>query len=146
MAPMSSLQDILLADDTRPRVVEDCVALVDHEVAAKSGLSGMAIKGAYALVKKIKPSIIQEAVNHLLNDFVQDLSPFYDSFEQGSFVSHLEAQRPDVASALLGVTDRRIENAKNKTIKKAYQKLRPTGQTHVAAAVPGLAEVVQKYI
>ena len=45
--------DLFIAPGYRPRVVDACVRLIDEEVAAKSGLSGMAVKGAYAVVKKI---------------------------------------------------------------------------------------------
>ena len=43
----ATLQEILLAPDTKPRVVADCFTLIDQEVSRKSGISGTAVKLAY---------------------------------------------------------------------------------------------------
>ena len=142
------LKEILLQEENRPQVVEDCVRLVDSEVKSKSGLRGMAVKGTYALVKKIKPTIIHEAVYALLDDFVAELEPYFEEFQgepKGNFRGYLDQQKVKVADSLLNVTDRRIARANNKAIKKAYQKLRPMGEKHVQAAVPGVGEVVDKH-
>jgi hypothetical protein len=142
---MTNLSELLLLPGKRPAVVKDCVSLVDSEVAAKGGLSGIAIKGAYAVVKAVKPGIINEAVDRLLEDFVGRLEPFYTESPTG-FAAHLEKNSTRVAEALLGVTDSRIERANNGTIKKAYEKLRPSAMKHVQSAVPGIGRVVQKHV
>ncbi|MBI5508787.1 MAG: hypothetical protein HY903_08550 [Deltaproteobacteria bacterium] len=144
---MATLKELLLAPAVRPKVIDDCVTLVDDEVAAKSGLAGLAIKAAYAIVKKVKPGIIREAVDHLLDDFVARLEPFYaESLQAKSPVdSYFGARAEAIADALLGVTDARAERAKNKTIKAAYDKLRPTGVKHTAAAVPGVARLIGRH-
>lgn len=141
---MPNLRDILLAAQ-RPSVVADCVALVDSEVAAKGGFGGIAIKGAYAVVKAVKPGIISAAVDHMLDEFVARLEPFYIE-APAEFAAHLEKNKSRVADALLGVTDARASRAANATIKKAYEKLRPSAAKHVEAAVPGVGRVVAKYI
>src|SRR5262249_44355064 len=46
----ATLQDILLAPDTKPKVIEDCYALIQQEVSDKSGVSGTAVKLAYKTV------------------------------------------------------------------------------------------------
>ena len=58
---MSTLAEVLLVPGKRPKVVDDCVRIVDEEVDSKGGLSGLAIKGAYALVKAVKPGFITES-------------------------------------------------------------------------------------
>jgi hypothetical protein len=144
---MTTLTAILLAPARRPTVITDCVALVDSEVASKSGLTGMAIKAAYMVVKKVKPGIIREAVDSLLDEFVTRMEPFYAECSaagepvEGFFGSRAEA----IADALLGVTDAKAARAKNRTIKAAYDKLRPTGVKHTAAAVPGIARLIRKH-
>ena len=50
-----------------------------------------------------------------------------------------------VAEALLGVTDRRIGDARQ-PIKGTYERLRGTAKTHVAGAVPGLARALGKFV
>ncbi len=142
---MAKLQDKLLNPDKRPKLVNDCVELIDTEVQQRSGISGLAIKGAYKIVNKIKPGIIRSAVEHLIDEFVASLSPFYDSCLEANrkdFAAYLMERRPEVASALLSVTDDRIGGAKNATVRKAYGKLRPMGQKQVETAVPGIARVM----
>ncbi len=140
------LKDLLLTKDQRPTTIDDCVQLIEDEVGAKGGLSGMAIKGAYAVVKRIKPGFIKEAVDHLLNDFVAQLEPFWAEWEKagGDLAPFFEARSSKIANALLGITDGKAERAKNQTLKKAYEKLRPTAEKQVEAAVPGIARVLKK--
>ena len=146
---MTTLKDIVTSDK-RPAIVRDAVQLVDSEVHSKSGLSGLAIKAGYGAVKAIKPSLIQDAVDNLLDKFVDKLEPFYarwiEGGKSGSFDAFLSGQKTAVANALLAVTDERAKNVDNKTIRKTYEKLRPQGEKNVEAAVPGLGRVLQKYV
>src|SRR5207249_1186620 len=58
----------LLSDKSkRPRLLSDCERLIDDEVKSKGGLSGLAIKGAYKIVCAIKPGLIREAMDGLLD-------------------------------------------------------------------------------
>ena len=74
---MPTLTDMLLAPGNRPKVIADCTQLINEEVDSKGGLTGLAVKGAYALVKAVKPGFINEAVDHMLDDFVKRLEPFF---------------------------------------------------------------------
>ena len=146
---MSQLKDILLQSGNRDRVIGDCVNLVESEVASKSGLGGMAVKTAFGVIKKLNPRIIHMAVNKLIDDFVDAMAPFYEDYQAANtsnLESHWSAKRQELADALLGVTDTRIAKVENKTIQKAYSKLRPSGAKHVEASVPGIAQVVARYI
>jgi hypothetical protein len=148
-AVAQTLQDTLLQPGKRPQVVTDCEKLIDEEVAAKGGLSGLAIKGAFAMVKAVKPGMIHESVDALLDDFVARLQPFYAEWQANSggkgvadyFVSRSSA----VADALLGITDERAARSKNSTLKKAYEKLRPQGKKNVEEAVPRLGRLIERH-
>lgn len=142
-----TLQDLLLRADKRPQVVTDCEKLIDEEVAGKSGVSGMAIKGGYSMVKKIKPGIIHDAVDSLLDDFAARLQPFYaDHVAQGgSLADHLSGRSSEVADALLSITDERAERSQRPSIKKAYEKLRPKGKENVEEALPRLGKLLEKH-
>jgi hypothetical protein len=144
---MSTLKEILLIPGTRPKVVADCARLVDEEVDSKGGLSGLAIKGAYMVVKAVKPGFIGEAIDHMLDDFVGRLEPFYLEAEQKSepFAPFLSARAGAVSDALLATSDDRAARAKNQTVKKAYEKLRPTAKKNVEAAIPRVGRLVAKY-
>lgn len=144
---MPTLKDILTVPGNRPKVVADCVTLVQEEVDSKGGLTGLAIKGAYALVKAVKPGFIAEALDGMLDDFATKLEPFWvDAQAKNEPVGALmNARAGEVADALLSISDGRAARAKNATAKKAYEKLRPTGKKHVEAAVPRLGRMIAKY-
>jgi hypothetical protein len=144
---MPTLTEILTVPGTRPRVVADCVTLVQEEVDSKGGLTGLAIKGAYALVKAVKPGFITEALDNMLDDFAIRLEPFWaDAQAKNEPVGALmNARAGEVADALLAISDARAARAKNQGAKKAYEKLRPTGKKHVEAAVPRLGRLIAKY-
>jgi hypothetical protein len=144
---MPTLTDMLLVPGTRPKVVADCVQLINEEVDSKGGLTGIAVKASYALVKAIKPGFINEAVDHMLDDFVKRLEPFWDDAQVKNepIGPLMNARAPQVADALLAISDERAQRSSNPTLKKAYEKLRPTGKKHVEQAVPRVGRLVQKY-
>jgi hypothetical protein len=146
---MATLAEKLLAPDVRPRVVSDSARLVDEEVASKGGLTGIAIKGAYAVVKAIKGGIIPETIDAMLDDFVAKLEPFYAAWAKTpgiSFAAHLEQRTSEVADALLATTDARAQRSKNTTLRRAYEKLRPLGKKQVEAALPRVGRMVNPYV
>lgn len=149
---MPTLKEILCAPERRPQVVQDAAKLVDQEVDSKGGISGAGIKLAYKAVTKIKPGLIAEVVDGLLDKFVDKMEPFYTEWQnggkQGSFEAFLTnpSRKNRVANALLGVTDDRARTVHNATLKKSYEALRPQGEKHVEAAIPGLARMVNKYL
>ena len=57
----------------------------------------------------------------------------------------MSSRAPEVADALLAISDERAQRAKNQSLRKAYEKLRPTGKKHVEAAVPRVGRLVAKY-
>jgi hypothetical protein len=143
-----TLKELLLESERRSAVVHDCVCLVDAEVAGKKGLAGMAVKGAYAIVKKIKPGIVRETVDHLLDSFVEQMEPFYKDWQNGSpksIETSFKENANKIADLLLAVTDRRAARARNRILKKAYDMLRPQGVKHTAAAVPGIGQIISRY-
>jgi hypothetical protein len=146
---MPTLADKLLAPNIRPKVVADAAQLVDEEVRDKSGLSGMAIKAAYGIVKAVKPGIIPEVLDAMLDDFIARLEPFNAEWQKtpsAPFSTFLDSRIGPAADALLAITDERARVSRNSTLKKAYERLRPTGKKHVEAAIPRLGRLVSKYL
>lgn len=146
---MGKLADTLLAPAVRPNLVRDCATLVDEEVGSKSGISGLAIKAAYKVVKSIKPGIIHDSVDGMIDDMIKNLEPFWDQYESSAknlpFEQHASANRGTVADALLKVSDDRAAKTSHGTLKSAYEKLRPTGKKNVEEAVPRVAALVGRY-
>ena len=144
---MSTLSDVLLVPGSRKAVVADCVKLIEEEVDSKGGLTGLAIKGAFAVVKAVKPGFVSEAVDMMLDDFVKRLEPFHAAAQSRNEPTGptLNTRAGEVAEALLAISDERAARAKNATLKKAYERLRPTGKKHVEAAVPRIGRLITKY-
>jgi hypothetical protein len=149
-----TLTEHLGASERRPRVIQDCVFLIEEEVKRKSGLSGIAIKAAFATVKTVKPGFIAEAVDTLLDDFARRLDPFFQRHRSGTDAAAAPGRAlPDffigesaaIADALLGITDERAQRAKHAMVKKSYEKLRPSAKKHVEEAVPAIGRLIEKH-
>lgn len=144
---MGTLRDIVSDEQRRKALIDDAIGAIDAEVQDKGGLGGMAIKGAYAMVKGIAPGIMVKLVGNLLPGFLDALQPFFDKAKaSGADVkTEFSNHRPEIANALLTVTDARAAAAGSGPLKKGYEKLRPSAQKHVEQAVPRLAEVIAKH-
>ncbi|MBH0118578.1 hypothetical protein M1M07_15875 [Rhodococcus sp. HM1] len=143
---VAALGDALLGADKFPAVIADVEALIDAEVSDKKGASGLALKGGYAAVKKVGPSIVPGAIEGLLPEFVEKIQPFWNEFGgNGSFADFLVAREDEVSNALLGVTDERIAGSSKTAVKKVYDSLRGSAQKHVAEALPRLGALIQKH-
>jgi hypothetical protein len=143
-----SLQAVLLDKANRPAVVADLGALVDAEVAAKGGISGALIKTGYAAVKKVRPGFVEHAIGSLLPRFVAALDPLWAEHRSaggGDFGAFLAARPDHSADTLLSVTDARARATGRESLRKGYQKLRPTAKKHVVEALPRLGRVIDKH-
>ena len=147
---MGQLQEKLLAPDRRPKVIADCVRLVEEEVDKKSGLGGLVIKGGFKVVKGVKPGFIESAVDHMLDAWVEKLEGHYEKWlaagSVGSFGAYCGKDAAAVADRLLEVTDGRAKKVDNRAVGSAYEKLRPMAKDHVVQAVPGLGRVVDRHL
>lgn len=142
-----SLKEQVIEGNKRTAVIDDALQVLDAEVADKSGLSGMAVKGAFAVVKGIQPGFIRNVVDTLLDDFLDALDPIYQEAvaAQKPPGKHLEQNAGRVADALLSITDARAERAQRQVVKKTYDKLRPTAKKHVEAAAPRLGGLLDRH-
>ncbi len=146
---MADLKSVLTDPSRRQQVVRDAEALLDAEVDSKSGLSGLAIKGAFKVVKSFKPGIIPDTIDGLLDDFATRLDPFYqDHATKGagrSIPDYLTSRKGEIADALLAITDDRARKTRHASLKGAYERLRPEAKKHVEAAVPGVGRLIEKH-
>ncbi len=143
-----SLSEKLIQPPKREVVIADCVDLIDAEVKSKKGLSGIAVKGAYGVVKTVKPRFIAEVIDGLLDEWVAKLEPFWATWQTDgggkSFADYLVAHRNESAEALLEVTDARAKVAKNGSVRKMYEKMRPAAKKHVEEALPRLGALIER--
>lgn len=149
---MGAVKDKLLDTEVRPNVIADCVRVVDGEVASKKGMTGLVIKGGYKAFKALKPGIVEEAVTHLLDDFVAIVDKHYDEYladepeRSAGFDTWVSRRNMRVADDMLGVTDRVMDRTRFTALKKIYQGLRNIAQKNVAEAVPAIGRLVVKYV
>ena len=145
----ATLHEILLAPEVQPRVVADCNALIQHEVAEKSGVSGAALKLAYKTAATFAPGHVRHILETLLPKMADNLQPFWADFNASGgadFGDYLTKRGDEVAESLLAITD---ASAKAPTarpvIVKAYGTVRGHAAKHVVAALPRLGALVQSH-
>ncbi len=144
---MPNLTEALTGEPHKAAVVDDCLALIDAEVADKGGLTGLAIKAGYKTVQGIKPGFVRNVVSDLLPEFAKALEPIYQEAKaNGATVKeHFVSNTPRVADALLSVTDEKAKRAKRGLVKGTYDKLRGSAKKNVEAAIPRLAAMIEKH-
>ena len=140
-----------LGEVDRERVIEDTVHLIDAEVARKKGLGGMALKTGYKGVKKLKGGkMIERAVDHLLDEFTEALSPLYDTYrdqdEIEGFDHYLERHPRRATDALLKITDEKAQRAENRLVQSTYNTLRGQATKHVEDALPGVGRLIERHV
>lgn len=145
---MATLQEMLLNPDVEPQVVADCQALVESELAGKSGLSGTAVKGAYKVVTAFAPGYYAETVRSMLPDMADALQPFWAGFLASGgadFGDYLAKHGGDVSEALLSVTDGMADISGRAAIVRAYRMVRGGASKNIEAALPAFGAMVQRY-
>lgn len=142
------LQDALLAPETKPALVDDCLALIEHQVSTMSGMSGTGVKLAYKTVNKFAAGHVRHIVTTLLPSMAEELQPYWADFRTGGepdFGNYLAQRGPEVSQSLLKVTDARAAASGRPTIVRAYGSVRGSAGKHVEAALPQVGALVQKY-
>jgi hypothetical protein len=148
IAMSATLQETLLAPDTRPKVMTDCYALIEQELSEKSGVSGTAVKLAYKTVTSFAPGYFQNTVEDIFPQMVVKLEPFWAGFRGSGgseFGDYLAKRGDEVSDAMLSVTDAMAEASERPAIIKAYRAVRGGAAKHVQAALPRVGDLVVKY-
>lgn len=146
---MPTLSEKLLRQDNFPHVVTDVKALVDQELASKSGVSGTAIKVAYKAVTAFAPGYYDSAITNMLPSFVQQLDPHWQGFlgsGGASFGDYLAKNSDAVSEDLLSVTDQLAGSSSKGAVVKAYKTVRGGAGKHIQEALPALGDLVQRYM
>lgn len=145
------LEQLTAGPGKRDRVLDDCVRMIDDEMASK-GFMAMPLKAAYKVVNGLRPNFVRGAMDFLLDDFCRSLEPYYRSWadappgQRGQLLDALRKNESAVADALLSTTDQRAERSSHTTLKSLYFKLRGMAKGHVIAALPRLARTLQPHL
>ena len=148
---MKSLKEIIKDPNVSQSILTDGLRVLDEEIAKRSGIGGMAIKGAYKVIKSVQGGrTLEKAVRILMPEFIDKLDPYFVRFqEEGrgkTWEAYLRPHYDSLADDLLAVTDRKIKETDNRAIRKTYDKLRPKARKEVTASLPALARMMEKYI
>jgi hypothetical protein len=144
----ATLSDILQSDGALQRITEDCRALVDQEVAAKSGVSATVLKASYKVVTTFAPGYYDSMIARIVPQLMEKLQPYWAEFNasgSGNFGEFLSARGAEVAEAMLSVTDAMAERSNRGVIRKAYSAVRGSAAEHIQAALPSVGALVEKY-
>jgi hypothetical protein len=140
------LSEGLSNPEKKASVVDDIGNMIEAQIASKSGISGIALKTAFAAIKGVKPGYISYVVEQILPQSFTAIDPIWsEGVQTGDPVGYLVTNRSRTANALLSVTDERIKKTQRQIVKGTYDKLRNSAQQHVEAAVPDLAKIIGKY-
>lgn len=141
-----TLSDMINDPSVKARIVEDCTRLMDDQVASKRGVSGMAIKTAYRVVKGVGPDYVSGALGRILPEACVALEPmWHEGLEVGDPVNYLSQNCSRTADIILSVTDARAHKASG-AVAGAYGKLRKSVKGDIEAAVPGFAGILGNHV
>lgn len=148
---MKSLKAIIDDPETSHSVFTDAMGVLEEEVGKRSGLGGLAIKGAYKVVKSIQGGkTLEKAVKILIPEFIDKLDPYYARYQregQGkAWTAYLQPHYNELADELLKITDQKVQGSDNRAVRGAYDKLRPKAKKEVIASLPALARMMERYI
>ena len=147
---MKDLKTLIDTPEKRTAIVKECAQLIDGEVRKKTGFSGMAVKTTYKIFKTLKPGVVEDSVEVLLDEFVDALNGFYQSYQEaggaGTLGAYLAGRADDVAEKLLAITDVRAQRTSMKTVANLYNKLRPKAKVHVVQAVPAVGQLLDRHV
>jgi type II secretory pathway component PulF len=142
-----TLDDVLADPARREAFLDAGVTLIEGQVAAKRGLSGMAIKAGFSAVQAIRPGMVRAALAQLLPSFAPAVAPFVARGQASGDLAGLFAREAcAVANALLSVTDARAARAEQPVLKRTYAALRSAAHAHTAEAVPDLGRLLARFL
>ncbi len=144
----ATLQEMLFAPEIRSQLIADCQALVEQELATKSGMSATGIKVAYKAVTTFAPGYYQDVIVSMVPPIADQLQPFWADFNASGgsdFGDYLSKRSEEVTEALLSVTDSRAAQSQHASVVKAYTAVRGSAGTNIAAALPSLGAMLAKY-
>ncbi|GIE94160.1 DUF6918 family protein [Paractinoplanes rishiriensis] len=144
----TNLSDILLRLGAQQQIAADCQALVERELATKSGVSAAAVKVAYKAVTAFAPGYYAATVESMVPDMLKQLDPFWADYRAaggGRFGDYLVTRPDEVSEALLQVTDGMAQYSERPAVVKAYGAVRGGAARHIAAALPAVGALAERY-
>lgn len=140
-----SFSEQILDPSRRPQVVAAIAGVIESTVESQSGLSGMAIKTAFASAKKAKAGIVEKGTDKLLPEIAEALAPYWDGKGDQEFGAYLAANSSEAADKLLAVADENAAKADNAAMAKMYKGVRGKAKGIVEEALPKLGAAIAPF-
>ncbi|MCA9491722.1 MAG: hypothetical protein KC621_17445 [Myxococcales bacterium] len=142
-----TLVELLAEPASKNEVVADCVRVIEEEVAARPGFSGVALRTGYKAFQKMRPNVTRSAIVRLMPDMAPVLDQHWaEAGASGDRAAWFDTQRGRVADDLLAVTDRLAGRSRNAVLLRLYKSLRGSARDHVMAGVPRLADLLRLHL
>jgi hypothetical protein len=144
----SNLLDLLAVEGNLQKITADAQALVEQELATKSGVSAAAVKVAYKAVTSFAPGYYASTVEIMVPSMLEQLQPYWTDFQVaggGSFGDYLAKRPAEVTESLLKVTDDMAAESERAAVVKAYKTVRGGAGKHIEASLPAVGGLVEKY-
>lgn len=147
---MASLSEILLASPQREALIAGGAELLEKAIAERGGLTGMAYRTGYAMIKAAKPGAARRASVELMPGFAEALNPLFEQhLQQGgsaeTFSRTLLGNADTTISRLIAVADQRVEGSSD-LVRKTYARFRGNAEAEVARILPDLATLIDRVI
>lgn len=146
---MKSLSDILLAPGKKEAAIDDLARLLESTMASRGGLTGMAMKTGLSMLKAAKPDVMQRGAKRMLPEFALQLQPLFERFQQQGgtdFAGFLAKNGNEATRILAAAADQLMSTSQNATAKSLYSKFRGGAEKDIAAMVPEVGKLIQKYL
>ncbi len=148
---MKKLNELIEDPKSRAAILDDSVRVLDDEMAKRSGISGMALKGMYKMIKKAqKGQLMRKALDYLMEDFIEKLEPYYEKYQKesggASWSAYLSSHYETLADELLVMTDEKAKKTQHDVIRTTYKKFRPKARSEVITSLPALARMMERYL
>lgn len=129
----------------REGFLDDAARLLEEEVEAKGGVSGLAIKGAFRLASGLQGGFPRNALERLFPAFARALGPVLEAKQADqSHEALFSIRAEEVADALLSITDRRMEGSTG-AFRGAYRKIRGAARRNVIEAAPRIGRLLDSH-
>jgi len=139
------IADLLNNPTRRQSLIGDCVLLIESQVSQKTGLYGIAVKTAFAAIQRLSPRIIYKAMDALIDDLATCLEPFIRK-DPSHIVATFTAERNEICTRLLEVSDNRVNGVDIDLIQSIYRKLRPKADKHIIPTIPDIGIMIQHHL
>jgi hypothetical protein len=143
---MRSLSEALSDPAVRRAAARDGARLVEDEMRAKGGVSGLALRAALKGLTRVRPTLVETTLDSLLPQFGSALDPLWtEAAGSGDADGWFRRNGRRVAEALLAVTDARAQRSTHAAVVHAYRGLRAQALPHVEAAVLRLPPFIRRH-